>query len=140
MWRKYLELKRLKALRIAALEAMAGEKPFSSRVELKIGLHSNKQDGDLDSFIVGICDGLMAARPLTPESGRPIRELAAAELPCDLGWDRRAGEPSSGRRLDVPGEEENSDSRHPQLGRVATIALRKESLRPLTPRCCGDPW
>jgi hypothetical protein len=66
MWRKGSESVRLKALRLAASQAMSGIPAFSKHVQLSITLYSDSQSGDLDNFITGICDGLMAAHPNTP--------------------------------------------------------------------------
>lgn len=40
--------------------------PFSSRVALKIVIYAPPSAGDLDNFVTGICDGLMATHPFTP--------------------------------------------------------------------------
>jgi len=66
MWHKPTEQTRLLALRIAAKHAMGGQAPFRSPVALTIRLHALPSDGDLDNFITGICDGLMAAAQNTP--------------------------------------------------------------------------
>ena len=66
MWRKGSELDKLKALRLAASQAMAGRPPFSGPLQLKVTIHADPRSGDLDNFITGICDGLMAAHPATP--------------------------------------------------------------------------
>jgi hypothetical protein len=66
MWRKGSELERIKALRIAAHRAM-GNYPLAQKwVHLDIKIYSHPGDGDLDNFITGICDSLMAAHPHTP--------------------------------------------------------------------------
>jgi len=83
MWRKGSELARLKALRLGAAEAMSGSKPCSSRVELRLVLHCDKQEGDLDSFVAGICDGLMAAHPLTPIDDSSWSDLPVAARPSE---------------------------------------------------------
>jgi hypothetical protein len=84
MWRKGSELGRLKALRLAASQAMAGRPPFSSLVQLKVTIHADPESGDLDNFIAGICDGLMAAHPATP-----IDSSEWSEVPPD-SWPSRA--------------------------------------------------
>ncbi len=66
MWRKSSELPRLKALRVAVLNALGGSSVCLENVELKIRIYADSQSGDLDNFITGICDGLMAAHPRTP--------------------------------------------------------------------------
>lgn len=66
MWRKGSELERLKNLRIAAVQAMDGKSSATSAIHLKLKLYTGPENGDLDNFITGICDGLMAANPRTP--------------------------------------------------------------------------
>ena len=65
MWGKSLEADRLIALRQAALAAFSKETPLNKSIKLKIEIHvgavNHKSTGDLDNFITGICDGLMAA-------------------------------------------------------------------------------
>lgn len=65
MWRKSGEQPRLIALRKAAAEAMGMQAPSTSRLHLKISIYANSRVGDLDNFITGICDGLMAAHERT---------------------------------------------------------------------------
>ncbi len=74
MWGKNeTEAKRLIALRKAAVEALDST-PFTGFVRLTLGIHAGKQAdevknagrrgwGDLDNFVCGVCDGLMAADP-----------------------------------------------------------------------------
>jgi hypothetical protein len=81
MWRKGTELERLKALRLAAAEAMQGRPPLSGSVALELTLYSEPDAGDLDNFIAGICDGLMAAHPATPIDRSAWAELPAAARP-----------------------------------------------------------
>jgi hypothetical protein len=66
MWRKGSEFERLKNLRIAAVQAMDGRSPATSMIHLTLRLYAAPENGDLDNFITGICDGLMAAHPRTP--------------------------------------------------------------------------
>jgi len=66
MWRKGSEFSRLKSLRIAAFLAMEGSSPITGEINLVLKLHTSPDRGDLDNFITGICDGLMAAHPRTP--------------------------------------------------------------------------
>lgn len=61
MWRKSLEQDRLKKLRKAAQEAMAGRTPWKGDVRLALIICADASSGDLDNFITGLCDGLMAA-------------------------------------------------------------------------------
>lgn len=61
------EAYRVKALREAAAEGFGGAPPLVRGIRLTIriyvGLENYRQIGDLDTFIAGICDGLMAADP-----------------------------------------------------------------------------
>lgn len=65
MWGKKAEAQRLADLRLAAYEALGGGQPFSReivlRVRIYVGQSNTRGSGDLDNFISGICDGLMAA-------------------------------------------------------------------------------
>ncbi len=67
MWDKPLEATRLVKLRRATLNALAGRQAFrrNIRVELEVyvGRTNSRSVGDLDNFVTGICDGLMAAHP-----------------------------------------------------------------------------
>jgi hypothetical protein len=78
MWRKGSELPRLKALRVAASQAMIGVSVPVKDVQLKLTFHTDPKAGDLDSFIAGICDGLMAA-----QASIPIDASAWFDLPVD---------------------------------------------------------
>lgn len=66
MWRKSSELDHLKDLRKAAVTAMQGKPLAKSPVQLTIRVYAAPAKGDLDNFITGICDGLMAVHNLTP--------------------------------------------------------------------------
>jgi len=66
MWNKGVEQPRLKALRVAAVEAMAGRPPLDGSLILRLVVHALPEEGDLDNFITGVCDGLMAAQRNTP--------------------------------------------------------------------------
>jgi len=67
MWGLEIEARRLEALRRAAHQAMAGDSPMRANICLSLTAHvgpvNDRQTGDLDSFIAGVCDGLMAAAP-----------------------------------------------------------------------------
>ncbi len=69
MWGKPLEVKRLAPLRQAALQALQGHPPLQSSIKLTLKIHIPVNDrtiGDLDTFVTGICGGLMA----TPYGGK----------------------------------------------------------------------
>ena len=66
MWSKPLEAERLVALRQAALQALKDELPLWSNIRLTLKIHlpvNNRPIGDLDTFITGVCDGLMKRAP-----------------------------------------------------------------------------
>jgi hypothetical protein len=69
MWAKSAEVPRLIALRKAAITAMAGRRPFRANISLELEVHCpvvpGQRIGDLDNFVTGVCDGLMAAHPRT---------------------------------------------------------------------------
>ena len=68
MWGKPLEAERLVKLRKATLNALAGKQAFRRNIRLElevyVGRTNSRSVGDLDNFVTGICDGLMAAHPL----------------------------------------------------------------------------
>lgn len=66
MWHKGSEHDHLKALRLAAYQAMMDQPLIESGAVLTIHVYTPVRTGDLDNFITGICDGLMAAHPNTP--------------------------------------------------------------------------
>jgi len=66
MWRKGSELPRLKSLRVAALKSWGKAPILVQKAEIEIFIYADPRAGDLDNFITGICDGLMAAHPNTP--------------------------------------------------------------------------
>lgn len=78
MWRKEPEMKRLKNLRREAYKHLQGAL-FIKRVQLEIIIYAEPQCGDLDNFISGICDGLMAVHPNTP-----INESDWSDVPSDV--------------------------------------------------------
>lgn len=63
MWGKRLEAERLVSLRKGALLAMNGRPPLKRDIKLTIsvcvGSKNDRSAGDLDTFITGVCDGLM---------------------------------------------------------------------------------
>ncbi len=67
MWGKPLEAKRLVEFRQAALKAIQDSAPLQSNIRLTLKIHvgptNDRRTGDLDTFITGVCDGLMAAAP-----------------------------------------------------------------------------
>lgn len=88
MWRKGGEVVRLKALRLAAIREFAetsGGVPDGA-LRLTLRVFAPVGAGDLDNFITGVCDGLMAAHPRVPidatvwldvpQGARPDRAIA----------------------------------------------------------------
>lgn len=67
MWGKPLEAQRLVELRSATLKALHGESPLTNNIKITLKIHvgvkNDRITGDLDTFVTGICDGLMAAYP-----------------------------------------------------------------------------
>ena len=66
MWGTATEAPRLIALREAALGKLGSGRPFSQNIRLTLRVHVGRpkasvNPGDLDSFVAGVCDGLMAA-------------------------------------------------------------------------------
>jgi len=83
MWGLPTEAKRLLALRKAAYEALAGHPPLRESIRLSLIVHvgsaNARRVGDLDSFVAGVCDGLMAAAP-----GAKLDDLWVDALPPAL--------------------------------------------------------
>lgn len=87
MWRKASEFERLRALRVAVASALArvGSVPDEGAIRLSLRVYAPREAGDLDSFVTGAFDGLMAAHtgvPIdlalwaaVPEAARPDRAL-----------------------------------------------------------------
>lgn len=67
MWGKPLEARRLEKLRRAAQQAIQGNAPLQRNIRLSLEVHvgavKDRSTGDLDNFVTGVCDGLMAAAP-----------------------------------------------------------------------------
>ena len=82
MWRKGSELARLKALRKVAIEAMRGQPLVDDQaIHLIVHVYAEPFKGDLDNFITGICDGLIAAHPRTPIDHKEWLDLPEAARP-----------------------------------------------------------
>ena len=68
MWGNDIEAPRLIALRKAALEGLGSDRPFAQNIRLTLRVQiarpkGGENVGDLDTFIAGVCDGLMAGDP-----------------------------------------------------------------------------
>ncbi|MDE2660162.1 MAG: hypothetical protein OXI45_08120 [Acidobacteriota bacterium] len=68
MWGNGTEASRLIALRKAALHALGPNRPFAQNIRLTLRVsvgrpRGGENPGDLDNFVTGVCDGLMAADP-----------------------------------------------------------------------------
>lgn len=74
MWNKTSEFERLVALRQVAIRARGASaslrRGITLRVEVFLPRPETRAAGDLDNFITGICDGLMAAHPLSARDPR----------------------------------------------------------------------
>jgi hypothetical protein len=79
MWGKKAEIARLKALRTSAYKSLGGRLPAGGRMELELRVYAQTSAGDLDNFVTGVCDGLMAAHPRTP-----IRDEDWSDVPEEL--------------------------------------------------------
>jgi hypothetical protein len=93
MWAKNVEVRRLKALRMAALAAIADRPgfPLTVPVELEFTVWAQPRAGDLDNFLTGICDGLMAKHPRAawkPEVWLDVPPAAAPDQALVLADDR----------------------------------------------------
>jgi hypothetical protein len=69
MWGKLSQAPRLIRLRQAAYAALDGHVPFEGLVQLTLTVHigdrHTRRKGDLDSYIAGVCNGLMRATSTT---------------------------------------------------------------------------
>ena len=105
MWSKRSELQRLRNLRRAAGTAMSRPIPITARATLRLKIYAAIRAGDLDNFITGVCDGLMAAHPRTPPA------IAWQDLPREIWPDKAVGlvDDSCVQRIEAervtPGEE-----------------------------------
>lgn len=67
MWGKASEAGSIRALRLAAAEALSGSGPLRQNIKLglriHVGPHRGRSVGDLDNFVTGVCDGLQPADP-----------------------------------------------------------------------------
>jgi hypothetical protein len=92
MWNKPSERARLVALRQAAYACCGQEPVLSADIRLTVEIHCLARElltaGDLDNFITGVCDGLMAAAGRTPvvswetpefESIHPQKRIAISD-------------------------------------------------------------
>ena len=65
MWGKAVEIPRLIALRRAALRAAGSNGSLKNKIHLSLEIYMPSHElgpaGDLDNFVTGVCDGLMAA-------------------------------------------------------------------------------
>ena len=81
MWRKGVEMKRLKTLRLVAYQEFNNHSMIESPIHLTLRVYSLPRQGDLDNFITGICDGLMAIHPLTPIDATDWEDLPLEARP-----------------------------------------------------------
>ncbi|MDP8942581.1 MAG: RusA family crossover junction endodeoxyribonuclease [Actinomycetota bacterium] len=74
MWRNPEQVRRIRALRRAAAQAMSGQAPLDEPVAVRVRVFMLGEDrrpplwlrrasGDLDNLLAGVCDGLQAADP-----------------------------------------------------------------------------
>ena len=78
MWNKPGEIPRLQALRQAMHEALRGatppERDISVTLTVFVGPENTRMTGDLDSFIAGVCDGLMVRHRHGVASGMGLHD------------------------------------------------------------------
>ena len=76
MWGKGTEVENLVALRRAALAKVERGRALARNIRLDLTVHvgsdNNRRTGDLDNFVTGVCDGLMAADGKTPWQGHAV--------------------------------------------------------------------
>lgn len=60
---------------------MQGRPLLTKPIHLVLRLYAEPCDGDLDNFIAGICDGLMAAQQSTPIAVHEWDDIVAAAAP-----------------------------------------------------------
>lgn len=81
------ELRKTKGLielRRKAAKAMCGQTPFKGKIGLTLEIHlARKKGGDLDTFVAGVCDGLMRA----PNKVKKFSSQWAGQPP-EIGPDR----------------------------------------------------
>lgn len=85
MWRKPAEIPRIISLRLAAWNAIKKFDVPLGLIHMKLWVHAQPHHGDLDNFITGICDGLMAAHPL---SIKHVQNAVWADLPAPVAPDK----------------------------------------------------
>ena len=81
MWRKPVEVRRLLVLRRAVANALDAERPPQEPLELRLRVWADRSAGDLDNFVTGICDGLMAAHRSVVVRAADWDGVPAAALP-----------------------------------------------------------
>lgn len=88
MWKKSSEHARLVALRTQAQTACGTDGPLSENIQLTLEIHCPRRElhsiGDLDNFITGICDGLMAAAKGT--TARQRQTIGTRQSCCFGGY------------------------------------------------------
>lgn len=113
MWGNKHESKRLVLLRRAALRAMEGQPRLKSDIRLTVtvcvGTKNDRSVGDLDTFVTGVCDGLMKAAPRcklcaevwseAEEGIRPDRGIAIEDDCQVIGIQAAKVKDASGRRF-----------------------------------------
>ncbi|MBN1450019.1 MAG: hypothetical protein JW963_03315 [Anaerolineales bacterium] len=88
IWRKGVEMPRLKTLRKSASQARRGKPLAQAGVHLTLRLYAEPSDGDLDNFVAGICDGLMTAYPRTPINDDDCKDLPLKARPrCPIAYE-----------------------------------------------------
>lgn len=81
MWRKPAERPRIARLRRAAFAKLPEAPSPGSPRELDLVVYADRNAGDLDNFLTGICDGLQAVHPNTPIDPQDWADLPPAARP-----------------------------------------------------------
>ncbi|MEO7453508.1 MAG: hypothetical protein ABIV13_01950 [Fimbriimonadales bacterium] len=58
MWRKPVEIPRIRALREAMFKELEGSTIHDKSITLRLVVHAERRHGDLDNFLTGIMDAL----------------------------------------------------------------------------------
>ena len=81
MWRKPVEIPRIRLLREAVFRALDGTTINSSSISLGLTLRAERRHGDLDNFLTGILDALQA-----PHARTPLDPSATEWAVAPVGW------------------------------------------------------
>ena len=83
IWSNPAEIRRIKALRRLAYDAMDGRPPIDGPLEMRLILYAEPEDGDLADLVSGLLQALQAARENTPIDLSDWLELPVGALPSE---------------------------------------------------------